>query len=106
MKLGLNLQRMGLVLHYLSKGGELRHNGQVWVWLDNHVTKETETHQYVIDGLAVQMTKYVFAKDSTGFVGEPFYVGQDDMTLKAFIKMIDSIDQEEIDRIRKELYKA
>lgn len=83
------------VMKYLLSGGELKLEGRVYVWLDNHITREEvqedgTVEYFGIDGLAMKMIKInSVTKEET-----PYYVGMDDMTLTSFIKMLDIIDEE------------
>lgn len=80
--------KVGLFIDYLKAGNEFLVEGQTYVWLDNHVVKETETHQYVIDGLAIKMYDF---KDN-----EPSYIGASDKTIQSLVDLVDKIDSKDI----------
>jgi hypothetical protein len=85
--------RIGVFLDYLKEGNEVTVDGYTYVWLDNHVTRETETHKYIIDGLAYKMYPWNNKPD------ELHYVGAASITLQQLIKLVEKIDYNEFARM-------
>lgn len=79
--------KVALVLEYLHLGGELTVEGATYVWLNNMKVRETETHEYFIDGLARKLVSI----DLETKKEEPYYMGCKDMELNYFFKMIKDI---------------
>lgn len=79
--------KVALVLEYLHLGGELTVEGATYVWLNNMKVRETETHEYFIDGLARKLTSI----DLETKKEEPYYIGCKDMELNYFFKVIKGI---------------
>ncbi|AEW47122.1 hypothetical protein BCP78_0115 [Bacillus phage BCP78] len=79
--------KVALVLDFLHRGGELKVEGATYVWLNNMKVRETETHEYFIDGLARKLTSL----DLETKKEEPYYIGCRDMELTYFFKVINDI---------------
>ena len=92
--------KLAIILEYLQKGGKAHIDGRVYVWLDNHVVRETETEQWVIDGLATEGRMYSPGEDyEDPLAGRPHYMGCRDMTIEYFFSLIDSVPLPEYQRI-------
>jgi len=79
--------KIAFVLDFLHRGGELEVNGAIYVWLDNLKVRETETHEFFIDGLARKLT----STDLSTGEQSPYYMGCSDMTLNYFFKLVDEL---------------
>lgn len=102
MKVSVN--RLATVMEYLQRGGELRIDGQVFVWLDDQVVKETDTHTYHIDGLARKLKQYSSSeKWEDPNAGADYFMGCGDMAIEHFFKMINDIPSTEMVRILRDL---
>lgn len=89
-------RKMGLLIDHLQAGGEVKIDGYTWVWLDNHVTHTTtdeqgETVYWGIDGLAIQSMRISDTEEES-----PHYMGQGDMPLQAFVKMVGKVTEEDL----------
>lgn len=87
-------RKMDLFISHLKNGGEINVNGNTYVWLDNHVTKEVKnddgtTDYFGINGLAIKTTSY----DTITKVTSPWFFSQNDLTLLSFIDILDSIGE-------------
>lgn len=93
-----------IVLEYLRRGGKVKIEGRTYVWLDNYITHETDTHIFSIDGLAIETRSYSAGEDwMDPNSGTLFYMGCKDMTLHGFINLINIMDFAEFTRICQEL---
>lgn len=87
-------RKMDLFINHLQNGGQIDVNGNVYVWLDNHVTKEVKnddgtTDCFGIHGLAIKTTSY----DTITKVTSPWFFSQNDLTLLSFIDILESISE-------------
>jgi hypothetical protein len=91
-----NPARVFTVLDYMQRGGKLYMDGRTWVWLDNHVVRETDTETWVIDGLAIEGRSYKVNEDwNDPTQGKPHFLGQRDLTLHTFIQMVEELPFDE-----------
>jgi hypothetical protein len=96
----LDPNRIHIVLEYLKRGGKVRMDGRTYVWLDNKQVGESETHIFVIDGLAIEGRKYKSGEDwEDPTAGEVHYMGQKDMSISYFFELINNIERAEMVRI-------
>jgi hypothetical protein len=99
-----SVSRVAMILEYLQKGGKVHYDGRTYVWLDEKVVRETEEEKWVIDGLAVEGRIYGPGEDwEDPNAGKPHYMGQRDMPVESFFKMIEEIPREEMVRVLREL---
>ncbi|MDR4436103.1 hypothetical protein [Bacillus tequilensis] len=92
--------RIGVFIDFLRAGNEVVVDGHTYVWLDNHVSMETETHQYIIDGLAIKTYPWNNQKDTV------HYIGASRKTLDDLIDLVNKIDYHEFVRMYTELLRS
>jgi len=88
-------RKIGLLIDHLQAGGEVKIDGYTWVWLDNYVTRTTtnendETTYWGIDGLAIKSMRISDTEEES-----PHYMGQGDMSIQAFTKMVGKVTEED-----------
>jgi hypothetical protein len=94
--------RLSVVLEHLSYGGEVNYRGRRFVWLDDKKVRETDTHEYFIDGLA--NIAEVFTGSDMSTPDREDYVGTG-MSLLNFVKLVDNLPKDEFLRILHEVKK-
>lgn len=89
-------RKIGLLIDHLQAGGEVKVDGYTWVWLDNHILRTAtdengEPEHWGIHGLAIKSVRI------SGRTGEesPFYMGQGDMQLQAFLRIVGKVTEED-----------
>ena len=97
----INPTRLAIVLEYLQSGGKLKSRGLTYVWLNEHVVRETEDQKWVIDGLAIEIER---TNPEEYENKDPFeYLGRRDMPIEQLFGMVQDIHLEEYRRICIEL---
>jgi hypothetical protein len=96
-------ERVCTVVKYLMDGGEMKVEGQTFVWLHNHVTGTVNGEEVGIDGLALKGEQFETHQDFLeGINGKPHYLGQQAMPLNYFIDLISKLPDTEISRMARD----
>ena len=92
------------VLSALLNGQEVSIHGKTYVWLNNKVIEETDTHQKTINGLAIKGKTFKSGQDIRDWSsGEDTYLGVGNMPINTFITMCEVLSDEEFVRITNHL---
>jgi hypothetical protein len=102
----LNAGRMFLVSEHLSNGGEIIWKGKRFVWLEHHKIRETDTHEWFIDGLAYVGHSYSGDPNDPDTEVEETFISAKDLSFNNFVQMVNELSLDEYTRIIQEVQRV